>query len=200
MNAEACATVPARPNGSRPTSLRAAARTRRIVCGSGAARRGLPSNRARAPSGTAGQASLSEDACPLSVVPNSVPRTVPARTVPRFSGPPPSAASTECCEAALVHGPELQCRVEGGFPMKVRRAVRNLGTTLAVGAVGAGVALLFAPQAGERTRRQIRRKAEDIGDGARNLYGRMIETGDGVARRLRYTWRTRLIQQSPAGH
>ncbi len=83
--------------------------------------------------------------------------------------------------------------------MKVRKVVRNLGTVLAVGAAGAGVALLFAPQSGQKTRRMIRRKTEDLGHDARHLYDRLVEKGDGAARRLRYTWRTQLTH-SPVGH
>lgn len=84
--------------------------------------------------------------------------------------------------------------------MKVRRVVRNLSTVLAAGAVGAGVALLFAPQSGEKTRRLIRRKTEDLGVGARDIYGRVIESGNGAARKIRYTWKTRLTEHSPVGH
>lgn len=46
--------------------------------------------------------------------------------------------------------------------------------------VGAGIALLVAPQSGRRTRRQIARAAEDIGDVARE---RMEDAGDEVRRR-----------------
>jgi gas vesicle protein len=42
------------------------------------------------------------------------------------------------------------------------RAPRAIITSLAAAAVGAGAALLFAPQSGERTRRQIRHKTEDL--------------------------------------
>jgi gas vesicle protein len=46
--------------------------------------------------------------------------------------------------------------------------------------IGAGVALLVAPQSGRRTRRQIARTAEDIGDTARERFG---DAGDEVRRR-----------------
>jgi gas vesicle protein len=42
------------------------------------------------------------------------------------------------------------------------RTFRAIMTTLGAAALGAGVALLLAPQSGERTRRQLRRKAEDV--------------------------------------
>ncbi len=47
------------------------------------------------------------------------------------------------------------------------RAAFSFVTGLALGAlIGAGVALLMAPQSGRRTRRQIVRTAEDLGDTA----------------------------------
>ena len=48
--------------------------------------------------------------------------------------------------------------------------------------IGAGVALLIAPQSGQRTRRQIARAAEDLGDTARDRFG---DAGDEVRRRAR---------------
>ena len=69
----------------------------------------------------------------------------------------------------------------------------TLGTCLVAGTIGAGVALLFAPHSGQRTRRLIRRKAEqyiqDAGDDVIEkteeiyLWGRQA-AGD-TARRLR---------------
>ncbi len=53
--------------------------------------------------------------------------------------------------------------------MKARKLTRNVGIVLAAGAAGAGIALLFAPQSGARTRRLIARKAEDLGSGMRQL-------------------------------
>ncbi|MDX1396712.1 MAG: YtxH domain-containing protein [Gemmatimonadota bacterium] len=48
--------------------------------------------------------------------------------------------------------------------------------------IGAGVALLVAPQSGERTRRDIARAAEDIGDTTRE---RLEDASDDVKRRAR---------------
>ena len=42
------------------------------------------------------------------------------------------------------------------------RTVRAIMITLGAATLGAGVALLLAPQSGERTRRQLRRKTEDL--------------------------------------
>ena len=42
------------------------------------------------------------------------------------------------------------------------RAIRPIMTSLLAAAVGAGAALLFAPQSGARTRRQIKHKTEDL--------------------------------------
>ena len=41
------------------------------------------------------------------------------------------------------------------------RTFKTVVTALAAAALGAGIALLLAPQSGEKTRRQIRRKVED---------------------------------------
>jgi gas vesicle protein len=76
--------------------------------------------------------------------------------------------------------------------MKTGHVMRSMGVTLAAGAVGAGIALLFAPQSGARTRRMIRRKAEDLGDGARKVYDSVKENGNGTARTLAYRLRMSL--------
>jgi len=78
--------------------------------------------------------------------------------------------------------------------MKASRVVRTMGTVLAAGAVGAGVALLCAPHAGYKTRRMIRRKAEDSVDGVRGAYGVIREAG-GDARRQAYRLRMRLLSR-----
>lgn len=41
------------------------------------------------------------------------------------------------------------------------------------GVIGAGVALLLAPQSGEKTRRQIKDFAEDMGDQATEYAGKL---------------------------
>jgi gas vesicle protein len=41
------------------------------------------------------------------------------------------------------------------------RTFKTVVTALAAAALGAGIALLLAPQSGEKTRRQIRRRLED---------------------------------------
>lgn len=55
---------------------------------------------------------------------------------------------------------------------------RNLGvfvvfSFLVGGAVGAGLALLLAPQSGKKTRRQIREIAEELSEQASDYAGRM---------------------------
>ena len=71
--------------------------------------------------------------------------------------------------------------------------MRTVCISLAAAAAGAGIALLFAPQSGERTRRQIRHKAEDL---SRNLredlgvktfgaYERSIDVAHYLKRRFR---------------
>ena len=43
-------------------------------------------------------------------------------------------------------------------------------------AVGAGLALLFAPRSGEETRRDLERRAREIGDQAQDLVSELTET------------------------
>jgi gas vesicle protein len=77
--------------------------------------------------------------------------------------------------------------------MSIRSVAGKCGNWLAAGAIGAGVALLLAPQSGQRTRRLIRRKAEryvqDAGDEVakktRDLYIWGKQAADGKARRFR---------------
>ena len=76
--------------------------------------------------------------------------------------------------------------------MSIRSAAARYCTWLAAGVIGAGVALLFAPQSGQRTRRLIRRTAEryiqdagdDVAEKTRDLYFRSKQAADGRARRL----------------
>jgi gas vesicle protein len=58
-------------------------------------------------------------------------------------------------------------------------AAKQLGSWLVAGTIGAGVGLLFAPHSGQRTRRLIRRKAEQY-----------IDTGADVAEKTEdlYLW------------
>jgi len=54
---------------------------------------------------------------------------------------------------------------------------------VALGAlIGAGVALLLAPQSGQRTRRHIVRAAEDLTEGARDTIGDAAEDARRAAR------------------
>jgi len=53
--------------------------------------------------------------------------------------------------------------------------------------IGAGVALLLAPQSGERTRRKIARAAEDLGDTTRD---RLDEAGEDVRRKAQRALRS----------
>ncbi len=58
------------------------------------------------------------------------------------------------------------------------REDRNLGMVtifsfLVGGAVGAGLALLLAPQSGKKTRRQIRELAEDLSEQASGYAGKV---------------------------
>lgn len=51
------------------------------------------------------------------------------------------------------------------YSLEMRMNATKLWTVFAIGvAAGAAVALLYAPQSGERTRRQVRRSLEDASD------------------------------------
>ncbi len=69
--------------------------------------------------------------------------------------------------------------------MRTGRTITTIGTLLGGAALGAGVALLLAPQTGRRTRRQIRRKAlpyiEAIGEGIADRASDAYEWGKGAA-------------------
>jgi gas vesicle protein len=81
----------------------------------------------------------------------------------------------------------------GEVRMSIRSRAARCGNWLAAGAIGAGIALLFAPQSGQRTRRLIRRKAErciqdagdEVAEKTRGLYIRGKLAADGTARKLR---------------
>lgn len=77
--------------------------------------------------------------------------------------------------------------------MSNRPLAATLATCLAAGTIGAGVALLFAPRSGLKTRRLIRRKTEqyiedakaDIAERTEDLYFRGKQAAENTARRLR---------------
>ena len=82
--------------------------------------------------------------------------------------------------------------------MRIGRSMKTVWIALATGAVGAGVALLYAPQSGARTRRMIRRKAEDTGHVVSKAYERVVETGNGTARTLAYRLRFKVSPRKMA--
>lgn len=82
--------------------------------------------------------------------------------------------------------------------MKTKDVASNVGMVLIAAAAGAGIALLWAPQSGDKTRRQIRHKAEDALAELRGVYDAIKEAG-GDARRNVYRLRTRLTELYPAG-
>ena len=83
--------------------------------------------------------------------------------------------------------------------MKAGRLIRNAGFMLAAAAAGAVGALLFAPQSGARTRRLIGRRSEDLSHGARQVYERIKDSGNGAARRLAYRLRLSLVPRMARG-
>jgi len=80
--------------------------------------------------------------------------------------------------------------------MKAGRVMQGLGIALGAGVLGAGIGILCAPHSGERTRRLIRRKAEDLGNDVREMYERVRENGNGAARRLVYKAKLRLTPRA----
>lgn len=78
-----------------------------------------------------------------------------------------------------------------------RRSGSGIGLFLLGAAVGAGLALLFAPQSGEETRADIRRvarkakrKARDLGESGRELAEDLMETGREAVEELADTGRS----------
>ena len=67
--------------------------------------------------------------------------------------------------------------------------VLKFWAVFAVGvAAGAAVALIYAPQSGERTRKQIRRKLEDAGDYLKDASETLGEHAEKVVKRGREAW------------
>lgn len=77
--------------------------------------------------------------------------------------------------------------------MKIRSAAVKAGSWLAAGVIGAGVALLYAPHSGRRTRRLIGRKAhqyirdagEQVAERTGELYAIGKHAAGDTARKLR---------------
>ena len=63
----------------------------------------------------------------------------------------------------------------------IEKSEPGIGTFLAGLAVGAGIALLFAPRTGEETRRDIERRARKVGNQAQDF---MTEVTDSVGEKL----------------
>jgi gas vesicle protein len=58
----------------------------------------------------------------------------------------------------------------------IEKSEPGVGTFLAGLAIGAGIALLFAPRSGEETRRDIERRARKIGGQAQDLVSEVTES------------------------
>lgn len=87
-----------------------------------------------------------------------------------------------------------------------RRSGSGIGLFLLGAAVGAGIALLFAPQSGEETRADIRRvarkakrKARDLGESGRELAEDLMETGRDAVDDLAETGRSALRSAKRTG-
>ncbi len=80
-----------------------------------------------------------------------------------------------------------------------RRSGNGIGLFLLGAAVGAGLALLFAPQSGEETRADIRRvarkakrKARDLGESGKEFAEELVKTGRDAVEDLADTGRSAL--------
>jgi gas vesicle protein len=58
----------------------------------------------------------------------------------------------------------------------IEKSEPGIGTFIAGLAIGAGLALLFAPKSGEETRRDIERRAKKIGNQAQDLVSEVTES------------------------
>ncbi|HZK78932.1 MAG TPA: YtxH domain-containing protein [Gemmatimonadaceae bacterium] len=58
----------------------------------------------------------------------------------------------------------------------IEKSEPGIGTFLAGLAIGAGIALLFAPKSGEETRRDIERRARKVGDQAQDFVSGVTES------------------------
>ena len=63
----------------------------------------------------------------------------------------------------------------------IERRESSVGSLVLGLAIGAGIALLFAPRTGEETRRDLQRRARRVGDQAQDL---VSEVSDSVTQRI----------------
>lgn len=77
-----------------------------------------------------------------------------------------------------------------GMPSRNSPAIFAAGIAVGI-AVGAGVALLFAPQSGADTRRLIARRGRRLGRRGRDAWGDLAYELKSAAKRRRKAWRDR---------
>ena len=65
---------------------------------------------------------------------------------------------------------------EAGPYVVIERSEPGIGTFVMGLAIGAGLALLFAPRTGEETRRDLQRRARKMGDQAQDLVSEVTES------------------------
>lgn len=87
-----------------------------------------------------------------------------------------------------------------------RRSEGGFGLFLLGAALGAGLALLFAPQAGEETRaelrrtaRKVKRRARDLADSGRDAAEELVRTGRDAARDIADSGRDAVRQMKRTG-
>ena len=74
----------------------------------------------------------------------------------------------------------------------IERQEPGIGSFMAGLAVGAGLALLFAPRSGEATRRELERSARKVGDQAQNLVSDVSGTVNQTIQDARYRVENRI--------
>ena len=74
----------------------------------------------------------------------------------------------------------------------IERQQPGIGSFMAGLAVGAGLALLFAPRSGEATRRELERSARKVGDQAQNLVSDVSGTVNQTIQDARYRVENRI--------
>lgn len=74
----------------------------------------------------------------------------------------------------------------------IEKSESGVGTFIAGLAIGAGLALLFAPRSGEATRRDIERRAKKIGNQAQDLVSEVTESVTGKIQEAKAGVETRI--------
>ena len=71
----------------------------------------------------------------------------------------------------------------------IERSEPGVGSFVMGLAIGAGIALLFAPRTGEETRRDLQRRARRVGDQAQDFVSEVSESVTERVQQARVSWR-----------